>query len=144
MHDVGLDPTCPEPSRQPEAVPTGLESDSDAFDLVPDLFRFLPPSIEQAQQGFFAGLQRLQGLALDARYDPGHKPALLLNSIMAIKVSLTFSAVGDRLRSLSGLRRFGLRIGGSIVGFRSAPMDATDLLTLRRSVHLPRRIPHSI
>ena len=24
---MGLDPTCPEPPRQPEAVPTGLEGD---------------------------------------------------------------------------------------------------------------------
>jgi hypothetical protein len=64
-------------------------------------------------------------------------------STTAIKVSLTFSAVGDRLRSFSGLVRFGLRIGGSS-GFTSAPMDATDVLTLRRPVHLPRRISHSI
>src|SRR5262245_28074005 len=31
-----------------------------------------------------------------------------------------------------------------ILGLTSAPMDVTDVLTLRRSVHLPRRIPHSI
>jgi hypothetical protein len=55
-----------------------------------------------------------------------------------------YSGVGDRFRPLSGLHRFGLRIGGSIVGFASAPMDATDVLTLRRPVHLPRRISHSI
>jgi hypothetical protein len=33
---------------------------------------------------------------------------------------------------------------GSIGGFTSAPMDATDRLTICRPIQLPRRIPHSI
>src|ERR1700738_2478780 len=34
VDDVGLDVTRPEPTRQPEAVTAGLESDRDAFDPV--------------------------------------------------------------------------------------------------------------
>ena len=52
-----------------------------------------------------------------------------------------FSGVRDRLRSLCGMRCFGLRIGGSIGGYISAPMDATDPLIVCRSVQLPRRVP---
>src|ERR1700716_57989 len=34
VDDMGLDVARPEPARQPEAVPAGLESDRDAFDPV--------------------------------------------------------------------------------------------------------------
>jgi len=68
---VGLDTACPEPPCQPKAVPAGLEGYGDAFDLVPGLLPFSPPSIEQGQQGLFAGLKLLQWLALNARDDPG-------------------------------------------------------------------------
>ena len=77
MNDVGLDAARSEPARQPEAVPAGLEGHRDAFDLVPCLLRFHSPSIEQLQQCVLVGIELLQRLALDARYDPGDEPALL-------------------------------------------------------------------
>src|SRR6266566_3372025 len=49
MNDMDLDVARPQPTRQPEAVTAGLESDSDAFDLVSCLLRFLSPSMQQLQ-----------------------------------------------------------------------------------------------
>ena len=47
MNDVGLNPACCQPARQPEAVPTGLEGNRNTLDLVTGLLRFLSPSLEQ-------------------------------------------------------------------------------------------------
>jgi hypothetical protein len=49
MNDMDLDVARPQPTRQPEAVTAGLESDSDAFDLVSCLLRFLSPPMQQFQ-----------------------------------------------------------------------------------------------
>src|ERR1019366_2816365 len=45
MNDMDLDVANPEPACQPEAVTAGLEGDSDPFDPVCCLLRFLPPSM---------------------------------------------------------------------------------------------------
>src|SRR5882672_11498285 len=45
VNDVDLNVACTEPARQPEAVSAGLESDSDVFDPMPCLRRFLSPSM---------------------------------------------------------------------------------------------------
>src|SRR5207253_419507 len=50
VDDVDLDVADPEPARQPEAITAGLESDSNAFDPVSRLLRFLSPSMQQLQQ----------------------------------------------------------------------------------------------
>src|SRR6266852_3139051 len=75
VDNVGLDAARPEPTRQPEAVTAGLESDRDAFDPVSCLLRFLSPAIEQLQQGALVCLELLQWLALDARHNPRNEPA---------------------------------------------------------------------
>ena len=77
MNDMGLDVACPEPARQPEAVTAGLEGDSDAFDPVSCLLRFLAPSMQQLQQCALVDRELLQRLALDARHDAGNEPARL-------------------------------------------------------------------
>jgi hypothetical protein len=46
MNDIGLDAARSQPAGQPEAVPTGLEGDGNAFDLVPRLLRFCSPALE--------------------------------------------------------------------------------------------------
>src|SRR4029453_16760304 len=45
--DVGLDAALPQPARQPEAVPAGLEGDRNTVDLVPGLLRLCAPPLEQ-------------------------------------------------------------------------------------------------
>ena len=77
MNDVGLDTARSQPARQPEAVPASLEGDGNAVDLVACLLRLLSPSLEKLQQFVLIGLELLQRLALNARYDPGDEPALL-------------------------------------------------------------------
>src|SRR5262245_17220865 len=77
VDDMRLDTACPEPPRQPEAVPAGLEGNGDACDLVADLLRLVSPSVDQLQQSVLARLELLQWLALDAGYDPGHEPVFL-------------------------------------------------------------------
>ncbi len=47
MNDVGLDTACPQPARQPEAVPAGLEGDGNAGDLVTCLLRFHSPPLDK-------------------------------------------------------------------------------------------------
>src|SRR5258706_10310920 len=64
-----------QPARQPEAVTAGLESDSDAFDPMPCLRRFLSPSMQQLQQCALVDRELLQRLALDARHNAGDEPA---------------------------------------------------------------------
>jgi hypothetical protein len=56
MNDMDLDVARSEPPRQPEAVSAGLERNRDPFDLVPGLFRFHSPSIQQLQQRVLIGI----------------------------------------------------------------------------------------
>ena len=74
---MGLDAAPLEPARQPEAVTTRLEGDSNPFDPVSRLLRFLPPSMQQLQQCALVNRKLLQRLALDARYDTGDQPTRL-------------------------------------------------------------------
>jgi hypothetical protein len=95
MNDMGLDTACPQPAGEPEAVPTGLEGDGNAVDLVTRLLRLWAPPLEQLYEFILVGRELLERLALDARYDPSNKPALLLSSITAINVWL--GSNGERL-----------------------------------------------
>jgi hypothetical protein len=44
VDNVGLDAACPEPTRQPETTPAGLEGNCNAFNLASCFFRFLTPA----------------------------------------------------------------------------------------------------
>ncbi len=44
VDNVGLDAACPEPARQPETIPAGLEGNCNAFDLASCFLRFLTPA----------------------------------------------------------------------------------------------------
>ena len=76
MNDMGLDTACPQPAGEPEAVPTGLEGDGNAVDLVTRLLRLCAPPIEQLYEFILIGRELLERLALDARYDPSNEPDL--------------------------------------------------------------------
>src|SRR5262249_37413202 len=47
MNDMGLDAARPQPAGEPKAVPTGLEGDGNAGDLVTCLLRLCSPPLEQ-------------------------------------------------------------------------------------------------
>ena len=49
MDDVGLDMARPQPTRQPEAVASGLVGGDDALDLAPSLTGFGPPTMQELQ-----------------------------------------------------------------------------------------------
>jgi hypothetical protein len=74
---MGFDIASPEPARQPETVPAGLEGDCNAFDPASCFLRFLAPSMQQLQQCALVDRELLQRLALDARHDTGNEPARL-------------------------------------------------------------------
>src|SRR4029077_18791081 len=75
VDNVGLDAACPQPARQPETIPAGLEGNCNAFDLASCFLRFLTPAIEKLQQCALVDRELLQRLALDARHDAGNEPA---------------------------------------------------------------------
>ena len=50
MNDVSLNTACPQPTRQPEAITSGLISDNDALDLAPGLTGFIAPTMQELTQ----------------------------------------------------------------------------------------------
>ena len=80
------------------------------------------------------------------RSTPGTMPAtsqlFWLISMTAINVSSTSSVVRDQLRSFSGSRCFGLRIGGSIGGVYISADGCHRSVNSFRPMQCPRRIPH--
>jgi len=75
--DMGFNVARSQPTRQPETVTAGLGDNSDAFDPVSCLLRFLSPTIEQLQQCALVDRELLQRLALDAWNDTGDEPTRL-------------------------------------------------------------------
>src|SRR6516164_1439824 len=75
VDNVGLDAARPEPARQPETIPAGLEGNCNAFDLASCFLRFLTPAIEKLQQCALVDRELLRRLALDARHDAGDQRA---------------------------------------------------------------------
>src|SRR6266849_2523141 len=127
VDDVGLDVARPQPTRQPEAVTAGLESDRDAFDPVSCLLRFLSPAIEQLQQGALVCLELLQWLALDARHNPRNEPARQAHLDHGDQRAIQFEGRGGSVQVVQLLH------GGALHRFTSALTDA-----------ICRRPPHSI
>src|ERR1700730_17124490 len=117
VNDVDLNVACTEPARQPEAVTAGLESDSDAFDPMPCLRRFLSPSMQQHQQCALVYRELLQWLAPAARHDAGDEPAR----------QAQFDNGDQRAVRVEGARRSAQIIQllhGALHRFTSATMDA--------------------
>jgi hypothetical protein len=55
------------PARQPEAVAAGFESQRNPRNIATDFDRLIPPAMQQGKQPFWAGLQLLARLTLNAR-----------------------------------------------------------------------------
>src|SRR3954451_10577286 len=77
MDHVSLDPTCLKPARQPEAIAAGLEGNRNPRDRAAGPDRLIPPAMQQPKQPFWARLQLLARLTLNAGKHPGNEPARL-------------------------------------------------------------------
>src|SRR5499427_3550356 len=70
-----LDTPCRKPARQPEAVAAGFEGKRNPGDRAAGPDRLIPPAMQQAKQPFWARLQLLTRLTLNARNNAANKPA---------------------------------------------------------------------
>jgi hypothetical protein len=100
MDDMGLDAVRPQPTRQPEAVPPGLEGNRNTRDTAPRSGRLVAP----AQQFSLIRRELLQRMPFDPRDNRADQLAWLI-SITAINVLSWSRATRDLLRS------FGCGIG---------------------------------
>src|SRR4029077_4095988 len=117
VDNVGLDAACPQPARQPETIPAGLEGNCNAFDLASCFLRFLTPAIEKLQQCALVDRELLQRLALDARHDAGNEPARQAHFDHRDQCTVLFQ---DDTRLAQVVRR----LHWGLYRFTSATMDA--------------------
>src|ERR1700730_4054415 len=77
MDHMSLDATRLEPARQPEAVAAGFEGKRNPRDCAPGPDRLIPPAMQQGKQPFWAWLQLLARLTLNAGKHTANQPARL-------------------------------------------------------------------
>src|SRR4051794_27161299 len=75
MDHVRLDPAGPQPAGQPKAVAPSFEGNGNPVDRSSCSGRLILPASEQPQKALLVWLKLLQGLAVNAWYDPGDEPA---------------------------------------------------------------------
>lgn len=98
---MSFDAASPQPSRQPEPVSTGLESQHRPRNRVSGFHRLIAPTLHQPQQGCRIGINFFRG----RRSTPGTTPAASqvdwLISRTATNVLFCSKACRDRLRSFN-------------------------------------------
>jgi hypothetical protein len=77
MDHMRLDPTRLKPARQPEAVATGFEGNRNPRDRAAGPDRLIAPAMQHGKQPFWARLQLLARLTLNAGKHAGNQPARL-------------------------------------------------------------------
>src|SRR5205807_427511 len=77
MDQVRLYPTRLEPARQPEAVAAGFEGQRNPHDIAAGSDCLIPPAMQQGKQPFWARLQLLARLTLNAGKHTADQPARL-------------------------------------------------------------------
>src|SRR5205807_4964126 len=77
MDHVSLDATRRKPARQPEAVAAGFEGNRNPRDSAAGPDRLIPPAMQQRKQPFWARLQLLARLTLNAGKHTANQPARL-------------------------------------------------------------------
>src|SRR6202022_3765742 len=77
MDHVRLYPPRLKPARQPEAVAAGFEGNRNPRDSAAGPDRFIPPAMQHGKQPFWAWLQLLARLTLNARKYAANQPARL-------------------------------------------------------------------
>src|SRR4029077_11708429 len=116
-NDMCIYAAYPQPARQPETVPAGLEGNCNALDLAPCFLCFDTPAIEQIQQCALVDRELLQRLALDARYDAGNEPARLAHLDHGDQRAV-------RIEGSEGSAQVVQLLHGVLHRFTSATMDA--------------------
>src|SRR6202035_542305 len=77
MDHVRLDPARFKPARQPKAVAAGFEGKRNPRDRAAGPDRLIPPAVQHRKQPFWARLQLLARLTLNAGKHAGNQPARL-------------------------------------------------------------------
>src|SRR6516162_3958129 len=77
MDHVRLDATRRKPARQPEAVAAGFESQRNPRNIATGFDRLIPPAMQHRKQPFWARLQLLARLTLNAGNHTANQPARL-------------------------------------------------------------------
>src|ERR1700731_4287576 len=77
MDPAPLAPARLEPARQPEAVAAGFEGNRNPRDSAAGPYRLIPPAMQHGKQPFWAWLQLLARLTLNARKYAANQPARL-------------------------------------------------------------------
>src|SRR6202171_6357723 len=77
MDPVSLYPTRRKPARQPKAVAAGFEGKRNPRDRAAGADRLIAPAMQQAKQPFWARLELLARLTLNAGKHAGNQPARL-------------------------------------------------------------------
>jgi hypothetical protein len=77
MDHMCLHPTRLRPTRQPKAVAVGFEGKRNPRDIAAGPDRLIPPAMQHGMQPFWARLQLLARLTLNARKNAGNQPARL-------------------------------------------------------------------
>src|SRR6202049_2263265 len=117
---------CPQPARQPEAVPTSFEGQCNPRDLAAGLDRLVTPAMQQAKQPFCTRLQLLAWLALNAGKHTGNQPTRLAHLDDGNDRAILVQGDEDLLKSFG----WGIR--------------ALHQLATATMVPFPRRLPHTI
>src|SRR6266436_3084829 len=134
MDHMCLYPTRLKPARQPEAVAAGFEGQCNPRDSAAGPDRLIPPAMQHGKQPFWARLQLLARLTLNAGKHTANQPARLAQlddgNDRAILVQ------GDEGPAQSLPRR---RPGS--FGWGIAALHRLDAATM---VPFPRRLPHTI
>ena len=99
MDHMRLDATRRKPARQPEAVAAGFEGKCNPRDCTAGLDRLVAPAVQQGKQPFWARLQLLAGLTLNAGDDPPTSQLDWLISTTAMIVLFWSRATRDLLKS---------------------------------------------
>src|SRR5947207_14135407 len=77
MDQMRPPPARPQPARQPEAVPTRLAGQCNSRDLITGPDCLIAPAMQQGKQPFWARLQLLARLTLNAGKHTGNQPTRL-------------------------------------------------------------------
>src|SRR6516225_11745392 len=77
MDHVCLDPTRGKPARQPKAVAAGFEGQRNPCNIAAGFDRLIPPAMQHRKQPFWARLQLLTRLTLNAGKHTANQPARL-------------------------------------------------------------------
>ena len=113
MDHVGLDATRIQPARQPEAVAAGFEGKRNPRDCASGPDRLILPALQQGKQPFWARLQLLARLTLNAGKRTANQPARLARIALSSAEILGIFGNYDEIVSVkSAMRQLQARLVG--------------------------------